>query len=469
MQHTLAFLTLLQGYLQQDVYPFHTPGHKGGRGAFEQLKKILDDSLKMDVSLMSELDDIHSPNHALKVAQKEAASLYGAKKSFFSVNGTTGALQAMLLGTLKEGDKILLPRNAHRSIISSLVLTGVVPIYIYPNYDDEFGVSLQILTEQISQALSKEKVRAVFLTSPNYYGVGADLEKIAKIIKEKKTFMLVDEAHGPHLGFSSKLPKSAIQAGCDACAQSTHKIVGALTQCSILHINSNRIDIQKIQQAMSFLTTTSPNQLLLASLDAACHQLFYHGQQMADRAFALAEYMRDEMKKIDGLKLFEPKEAIKSNLFDYTKVTVNVSELGITGFKAAEFLRKHKLAVELADNFNILFLLTYCDDINYIDKSISVLKELAKSKHKSKKQVFLPNIPICQMAITPREAFYAKSKKMLLSQAVGKISTQEITFYPPGIPVILPGEIISQDLVEYCKQYLENSGKTKQIYISVVA
>lgn len=465
MKHSLPFLSALKKYLRQNVYPFHTPGHKGGRGILTEFAEVMSEALAVDVSLMTELDDIHVPTGVLQDAQNLAAKLYGADKSFFCVNGTSGAIHAMILACVQTGEKLLLPRNAHRSIAGALVISGAQPIYMMPEYDKDFCLATQVTSESIkSKFQDHSDIKAVLITSPNYYGVAAALDKIEKTVHANKAIFLVDEAHGPHLGFSDEFPLPALSCGADAAAQSTHKIVGAMTQCSLLHVKGELIDKEKVKQAMSLLTTTSPNQLLLASLDAAIHQLSISGKQMAKKALHLADYFRAALADIDDIKVFNYNEY---NLFDRTKVTVNVSGLGLTGYEAADFLRKQKLAVELADRSNILFLITYADDISEIDAAVQAMKKLTKRK-KTLKTSSLPQMPVPQIILTPREAFFRKSEKKLLKDAQGLIATQEMNFYPPGIPVILPGELISKDIVDYCHAHMANEQEFKEKYIDVV-
>ena len=300
---TKPLLEAMKAYREDHVYPLHTPGHKGGRGADEDLKDLLgENALLSDVSLMEELDDIHHPEGAIKDAETLAATLYGADRCFFGVNGTTGVIHGMLLGALRPGDKILVPRNSHKSVLGGLILGGLEPISLAPCYDESWRMTLQITPEQVDAALNKKPdIKAVFLTTPNYFGLAADTEKIARICHEKGVLLLVDEAHGPHLGFSSLLPKSAMQCGADAAAQSTHKIVGAMTQCSLLQVSYDRIDKDAMERAMSLVTTTSPNYLLMGSLDAARFQLAQKGTAMAKASLRAAALLREELKKIDGL------------------------------------------------------------------------------------------------------------------------------------------------------------------------
>ena len=270
------------------------------------LRQELGASVQMDVSLMSELDDIHEPETYIKEAQELAAQTYGSDACFWAVNGTSQAIHAMLLTALNPGEKLLLPRNAHRSVAGGLVLGGIEAVYLQPEYQPEFGIQMQVTVQQIEAALAQDsKIKAVLLTSPNYYGVAADVQAIADCCHAHNAVLLVDEAHGPHLGFSELLPPSALQCGADACAQSTHKILGAMTQCSMLHVQGARLDLQRAADVMSLLTTTSPNYLLMASLDAARAQVQAYGGEMAASAVQAAAKLRRLCAAYSGLRVME--------------------------------------------------------------------------------------------------------------------------------------------------------------------
>ena len=449
-------------YEKAKVYPLHTPGHKGGRGLEKSLLAALGKrAAAIDVSLMSELDDIHCPEGCLREAQELAAQVYGSDRCFFAVNGTTVAIHAMLMGALKPGEKVLVPRNAHRAVAGALVLGGLEAVFLPPEYDDFFGINTQITPEAVEQALAADSdIKAVLVTSPNYYGLAADLKAIAEIAHSRGAVLLVDEAHGAHLGFSEALPPSALQCGADACAQSTHKTLGALTQCSMLHVKGQRIDQKKIASAMSLLTTTSPNYLLMASLDAARAQLAAGGAEMAEAALVVAEKLRYSLHDIGGLEVLDASILERSEVagFDGTKVTVNVAGLGITGIEAGDILRENGLAVELVDRNNVLFLLTYADDNEEIESIINKITDIFYMiKKQNKPPLALSNncrMPVAQQILSARQAFYADTEAIAFSEAVGRICTEQISFYPPGIPVIIPGELVSKEILTYCQSML---------------
>ena len=442
-------------YKAEDVYPLHTPGHKGGRGMQRLLRQELGASVEMDVSLMSELDDIHEPTSYIKEAQELAAKTYGSDACFFAVNGTSQAIHAMLLTALNPGEKLLLPRNAHRSVAGGLVLGGIEVTYMQPEFDADFGLMTQVMPEAVEKALDADKeIRAVLLTSPNYYGIAADVRSIAEICHERGVVLLVDEAHGPHLGFSELLPSSALECGADACAQSTHKILGAMTQCSLLHVQGKRLNLQRAADVMSVLTTTSPNYLMMGSLDAARAQVQAYGRKMSEDAVAAAEKLRKLCRAHVGLRVLEESDCHGLRL-DTTKVTVNFAAWGYTGVEVGDALRRARIAVELVDACNVLFLVTYADNTTDYDEMLvrldAVLCELEQQKRKPKQLLAAGSVPVTQSVMSLREVFYKQKRAVPLAQAVGKICGEQVSFYPPGIPVLLPGELVTQEIISYCQ------------------
>lgn len=443
-------------YKNDNVYPLHTPGHKGGRGMEPSLKKLLGESVNVDVSLMSELDDIHEPESYIKEAQDLAAQTYKSDACFWAVNGTSQAIHAMLMIACNPGDKVLVPRNAHRSVAGGLILGGLKAVYIEPEYDENFGILTQVTPETIEQALDKDsEIKAVLITSPNYYGIAADVEKIADICHARNKVLLVDEAHGPHLGFSKMLPPSAMECGADACAQSTHKIVGAMTQCSMLQIKKDRLDIERAQDVMSVLTTTSPNYLLMMSLDAARAQLQAHGQEMIEHAVSAANELRDMLKDFVGIQVLDS-EDVPNFTLDRTKITVHVSPWGYTGIEVGDALREAGVAVELVDPENVLLLISYADDNTDFRAAKARIKAvfecLEQYKQPAKDKLIIGKHVLTQSSVLLRDAFYGSKEKIVFAEAVGRVCAEQISFYPPGIPVVLPGEIITEEIVSYCQK-----------------
>ena len=456
-------------YGEAGALAFHTPGHKQGLGAHALLRELVTEAgLREEVSLMEGLDDLHEPTGCIEEAQELAAALYGADAAFFAVNGTTGAIHAMLVAALSPGDTVLVPRNVHRSVFGGLVLADARPVYIEPVVDEALGIAHGLGTEAVREACRLHpEAKALLLVSPTYYGVASDVRAIAEIVHEAGMALLVDEAHGAHLTFCDDLPESAIAAGADLVAQSTHKLLGAMTQASLLLLREERIEKERVQRAMSLLTSTSPNYLLLASLDIARLQMAEVGAAHLARAVGLARKLRREVNATPGLFSFGEERMGGAGAFalDPLKLTVTVTGLGLTGAEAAHILRhEHKIEAELFDAQNVLFLLTYADTEESAGRLLAALRSLAQRRTaqaataaaaaiavpdggKAQVTVRLPAAP--PVAIPPREAFYRRSVPCRLREAAGRIAAETIAFYPPGIPVICTGEVFTAEVCRY--------------------
>ena len=456
-------------YREEGALAFHTSGHKQGLGAHALLRELVTEAgLREEVSLMEELDDLHEPTGCIEEAQDLAAALYGADAAFFAVNGTTGAIHAMLVAALSPGDAVLVPRNVHRSVFGGLVLADARPVYIEPIVDEALGIAHGLSTQAVREACRLHpEAKVLLLVSPTYYGVASDVCAIAEIVHAAGMALLVDEAHGAHLAFSDDLPESAIAAGADLVAQSTHKLLGAMTQASLLLLREGRIEKERVQRAMSLLTSTSPNYLLLASLDIARLQMAEAGAAHLARAVGLARKLRREVNATPGLFSFGEERMGGAGAFalDPLKLTVTVTGLGLTGAEAAHILRhEHKIEAELFDAQNVLFLLTYADTEESAGRLLAALRSLAQRRtahgataaaaagavpdgRKAQAAVRLPAAP--PVSIPPREAFYRRSVPCRLREAAGRIAAETIAFYPPGIPVICTGEVFTAEVCRY--------------------
>ena len=451
----------MKKYSADGALAFHTPGHKQGLGAHELLKNLVTaEGLRQEVSLMEELDDLHSPHGCIKFSEKLAAELWHADDALFMVNGTTSAIQAMILSTLKPDDLVFVPRNSHRAVTAGLILSGAIPIFLPIDFSAELKIPLNLTVETIRRAIKKfPQAKALILTSPNYYGVAADVKKIAEILHENKMLLLVDEAHGAHLQFSEELPISAMDAGADISAQSTHKLLGSMTQTSMLLVRKKFVDAEKVKRAASLLQTTSPNYLLLASLDIARLQMSEVGREKILNAIELSKFLRAEIKKIPALKTFD---AVKNFELDLTKVTVNVENLGLTGIDAEKILRhKFKIQCELSDVSNLLFIISYADNFSTVSKLVEKLGawifELRELNKKSSDPAIYLTSDLIAPAISPREIFFSASELVPLEKSVGRICAEEVTFYPPGIPILNLGEKITPQVVIQIRE-LKNLG-----------
>lgn len=467
-QTDTPLLAAMQKYIQDEVVPFHTPGHKMGKGMHPLLEKIIGRAaLALDLALIEELDDFQAPYGCIKEAHKLAADLYGADHSFFVINGTTGGIYAMIMAIAGPGDKIIVPRNAHRSIIGGIILNGAVPVFIQPEVDLELGMAMGVTPERVEAAiLEHPDAKGVLIINPTYYGVAADLEKIVEIAHQREMTVLVDEAHGPHLRFSSKLPIQAMDAGADMCAQSTHKIIGALTQCSMVHCREGRIRVPRLEAMLQLVQSTSPNYILLASLDVARMQMAVEGTKLIEEAIELSEWVRSEVNTIPGLYCFGSDKVGNPGVysFDPTKVTVTVKGLGMKGVDAERILRhEYKVQVELSDMYNILFLITLGDGKAEAKTLVSALRDMA-AKYSGERdfssleailQMKYPELP--EGVISPREAIFSETCMVPFSESAGFTCGEIVTFYPPGIPILCPGERITKEIIDYC-QVLQNAG-----------
>ena len=473
-QHEAPISHAMKEYAGDGALAFHTPGHKQGLGAHRLLRELItEDGLRQEVSLMEELDDLHEPEGCIKAAEALAAELWGAEDTMFIINGTTGAIHAMLLGTLSPGDEVLIPRNAHRSIIGGVIMAGAVPVYVQPEVDARLGIAMGLSLSAVQSAIAAHPgARALVAVYPTYYGYGCDLRAIAEAVHGAGMLLLVDEAHGAHLRFSDELPLQAIELGADVAAQSTHKLLGSMTQTSMLHVGSHRVDRSRLRQAAGLLQSTSPDQLLLASLDIARLQMAEEGRARMAEAVRLSHLLRSEVNKISGL--YSPGlESCRSGAdsgaacLDYTKVTVNLAGLAVDGPEAELILRhQYKIQCELSDASNLLFIISMADNEAVIARLLAALKDLAAGHLRTENagntgntenangcRGAMGDMPAPRQRISPREAFFADYKAIALERAVGAVSAETVAFYPPGVPLLCPGEEITAELVDYIRRY----------------
>ena len=449
----------MKAYAADGARAYHTPGHKQGLGAHPLLKALVtEEGLREEVSLMEELDDLHEPTMCIKEAQEMAAALYGADQAFFMINGTTGAIHTILMGALAPGDTVLVPRNAHRSVIGGIILAGARPIFLQPEIDERLGIAMGLTEETVARAIALHpEAKALVCVYPTYYGVTYGLEAIAKLVHAHGMLLLVDEAHGPHLRFSDDLPPQAIDCGADMAAQSTHKILGAMTQASMLLTSGPRVSRERVREAASLLQSTSPNQLLLASLDIARLQMAEDGRETVGNAVRLAEKLRCAINEIDGLWSFGPEytDYPGATGLDTTKITVQVTDLGLSGVEAESILRhEYKVQCELSDARNLLFILSYADGEEQADYLLEALQGLARDHRRatvaaSAVAAGLPAVPA--QGMTPREAFFAPKGSVPFGEAEGRIAAEQVMFYPPGIPILCPGDIIDAASLHYIR------------------
>lgn len=461
VQQETPLFTGLKNHAKKNPIPFHIPGHKKGVGMDPSFRSFIgENALSIDLINIEPLDDLHHPQGMIKQAQDLAASAFGADYTFFSVQGTSGAIMAMVLSVCGPGDKIIVPRNIHKSVTTALIFSGAIPIFIHPELDKKLGIAHGITPESVGRAIKAHPdAKGVFVINPTYFGIAADLQRIVEIAHSHDIPVLVDEAHGVHIHFHDQLPLSAMQAGADLAATSVHKLGGSLTQSSVLNLREGLVSHARVQSVLSMLTTTSTSYILLASLDVARKQLATKGKELLDETIRLAEITRKEINTIDHL-FCAGAEILGSEAtfgYDPTKLIISVKQLGITGYNVEVWLRNHyNIEVELSDMYNILCIITPGDTNKETNLLVQALKKLAESHQKSatdtQLDVTIPAIPL--LSITPRDAFYAESETVLLKDSAGRTSAESIMVYPPGIPIFIPGEIITEENLIYIKQNL---------------
>ncbi|TXK89991.1 aminotransferase class I/II-fold pyridoxal phosphate-dependent enzyme [Parageobacillus sp. SY1] len=459
---TPLFTGLLE-HIKKNPIQFHIPGHKKGAGMDHEFRDFIgENALSMDLINIGPLDDLHHPKGIIKRAQELAAEAFGADYTFFSVQGTSGAIMAMVMSVVGPGDKIIVPRNVHKSIMSAIVFSGAIPIFIHPEIDKELGISHGITPESVEKALKQHPdAKGVLVINPTYFGISGDLKKIVEIAHSYHVPVLVDEAHGVHIHFHEDLPLSAMQAGADMAATSVHKLGGSLTQSSILNVREGLVSAKHVQAILSMLTTTSTSYLLLASLDVARKWLATQGREHFEKTIQLAEKTRQQINEIPYLYCVGREILGTEATYDYdpTKLTISVKELGLTGYDVEKWLREmYNIEVELSDLYNILCIITPGDTERETNALVNALRHLSEQfRHQAAKgvkpKVLLPDIPT--LALTPRDAFYAETEIVPFEESAGRIIAEFIMVYTPGIPIFIPGEIITEENLNYIKKNLE--------------
>jgi len=461
--HRAPLFSALTEHARKNPVQFHIPGHKKGVGMDPEFRTFIgDNALSIDLINIAPLDDLHQPTGVIEEAQKLAADAFHADYTLFSVQGTSGAIMTMIMAVCNAGDKIIVPRNVHKSVMSAIIFAGAKPIFLKPARDTKYGIDHGVTVRSVRRALEKHPdAKAVLVINPTYFGVCTNLKEIVDIVHGYNIPVLVDEAHGVLIHFHDKLPMSAMQAGADMAATSVHKLGGSMTQSSVLNVRGKLVNPRRVQTIISMLTTTSTSYILLASLDTARRNLALNGYKMAEEAIQLAEYARSEINTIPGLTCFGREILGEEATFDLdpTKVTIHVRELGITGYDAENWLREvYNLEVELSDLFNILCLVTPGDTRDTVDTLLRALRHLSQENYnvkEAKELIVVETPPIPQLALVPRDAFYGDTEIIPFKDSADRIIAEFIYVYPPGIPILLPGEVISQENIDYILSHVE--------------
>lgn len=451
-QNRAPILEALEKMKAARLVPFDVPGHKRGRGNHELAEFLGQNCLDVDVNSMKMLDNLCHPTSVIRDAEKLAAEAFGAENSFFMVGGTTSAVQAMVLATVKPGEKIILPRNVHRSAINALILCGATPVYINPQVDEKLGISLGMKVSEVIDAMEKNpEAKAVLVNNPTYYGICSDIEKITIAAHEHGMKLLADEAHGTQFYFNKKLPKSAMSVGADMAAVSMHKSGGSLTQSSLLLTGKN-IHAGYVHQIINLTQSTSGSYLLMSSLDISRRNLALNGEKIFDGVIDLVEYARDEINSLGGWYAYG-KELVDGDAvfdFDTTKLSVFTRAVGLAGIEVYDILRdEYDIQMEFGDIANTLAYVSIGDRKKDIERLVSALADIKRNYQKDPSKLLKTEYIDPIVDATPKEAFYSKKKSLPIDETVGKTAAEFLMCYPPGIPIVAPGERVTKEILDY--------------------
>ena len=443
----------LERYKSMRIVPFDVPGHKRGKGNPELTKFLGEKCLTVDVNSMKPLDNLCHPVSVIKEAEELAARAFGAQHAFFMVNGTTSAVQSMIMSVCKRGDKIIMPRNVHRSAINALIISGAVPVYVNPSINKQLGIPLGMSVADVKKAIEQNPdAKAVLVNNPTYYGICSDLRTITKLAHQHGMKVLVDEAHGTHFYFGENLPVSAMAAGADMAAVSMHKTGGSLTQSSFLLSNHPDLHQGYIRQIINLTQTTSGSYLLLSSLDLSRRNLALHGKEIFARVKELAQYAREEINKLGGFYAFSSELIDGDAIFDFdtTKLSVHTRDIGLAGIEVYDLLRdEYDIQIEFGDIGNILAIISVGDNMFVMERLISAMAEIKRIYQKDKAGMYDHEYINPEVVMTPQEAFYAAKRAMPIEHSAGQICSEFVMCYPPGIPILAPGERITQEILDY--------------------
>ena len=450
----------LERFRKKRVVPFDVPGHKRGRGNPELRELLGEKCVNLDVNSMKPLDNLCHPVSVIREAEELAAEAFGAANAFLMVGGTTSSVQSMVLTACKRGDEIILPRNVHRSVLNALVLCGAVPVYVNPEVDQRLGISLGMKREQVAKAIAEHpNAVAVLVNNPTYYGICSDLRAIVRMAHDAGMLCLADEAHGTHFYFCGGLPVSAMAAGADMASVSMHKSGGSLTQSSLLLIGPN-VHPGYVRQIINLTQTTSGSYLLMSSLDISRRNLALRGRQVFHQVADMAEYAREEINAVGGYYAFGKELCNGNSVFDFdtTKLSVHTLDIGLAGIEVYDILRDfYDIQTEFGDLGNLLAYVSVGDRERDLERLVAALADIRRRYKRDKATLMRQEYISPQVVAGPEEAFYADKKAMPLEESVGRICAEFVMCYPPGIPILAPGERITRDILDYIRYAKEKN------------
>ena len=442
----------LEKLKKRRVVPFDVPGHKRGRGNPELVELLGEKCVSLDVNSMKPLDNLCHPVSVIKEAEELAAEAFGAAHAFFMVGGTTSSVQGMVLSVCKSGDEIILPRNVHKSVINALVLCGAVPVYVNPEVDNRLGISLGMQVSEVEKAIQEHpKAVAVLVNNPTYYGICSDLRSIVAAAHAHGMKVLVDEAHGTHLYFGENLPVCAMDAGADMASVSMHKSGGSLTQSSLL-LTGKGVNWEYVSQIINLTQTTSASYLLMSSLDISRRNLALRGRESFNKVARMAEYAREEINAIGGYYAYGRDLINGTSVYDFdvTKLSVYTRDIGLAGIEVYDLLRdEYDIQIELGDIANILAYISIGDRIQDIERLVGALADIKRLYSKDPAAMLNTEYINPKVLVSPQMAFYSEKTRLPIRETAGRICAEFVMCYPPGIPILAPGELITEQIIEY--------------------
>lgn len=466
----------LRKYAEEKNNIFHMPGHKLGKGVPGELSHNL---LQLDVTEIDGTDNLHYPEGIIKEAQELAAKAFGADRTFFLVNGSTCGVQAAIMTACARGQKIIVGRDSHKSVASGLILSGAEPIFVQPEFNDEFAISAEIKPESIENALrANPDATAVLITRPNYYGVCSDIERISSLVHSYGKLLIVDEAHGAHLAFSDRLPASALEHGADICIQSAHKTLPAVTQGAYLHVKGNRVHMEKLDINLSMLQTSSPSYIIMSYLDIARELMETEGREKLGQLIDINTQFTEEAEKTGIYKVLSQQNLGIKTTLDPTRLVINISSLGISGYNADKILGEiYGTRLEMADYENLVAITTVADTQESLNRLLEALKSFLGHEAGQNRdyqgdyqgeiqrnifKAFWKQTPEA-IKIQPWEAYSSEKEVLPLQACEGRVCAEIITPYPPGVPLFYPGEIITTSGIQYINDIICAGGKVNGI------
>lgn len=451
--------TLLKYKKENNTY-LAMPGHKGGKvyEKTEEGRNFLNNLINFDITEVDGMDNLHNPEGIIKEAQEELSKYYGSKKSYFLVNGSTSGNMITIFSVFNEHDKIIVERNCHRSVYNSIVLRKLKPIYIKNKMSEKYDAPFSIDKEHLFYAMETNKdAKGILLTYPNYYGLCSDLKDIIKRAKQYNMKVLIDSAHGAHFGATTELPDNAVALGADIVVHSAHKTLPSLTQTSYLHVNCEEV-IDKVDYYTSVFSTTSPSYLFMASLDYSRYYLEKYGKDAYKELILLSEEYRSKINNIGLFHVIEQQDLSINNKFnlsiDKSRYVINLPR-GYSGHKLLAYLKKNNIQGEMSDHRNVVLLFGTNNTRNDFDKLYKVLC-LCDEKNLKDEYVALIDYHIPFMKISPWEAAELNKEKCNVNEALNRICGQAIVPYPPGVPLVMPGEVIEEQVINIINYYIKN-------------